>query len=393
MRIAERIRRLHPSLTLAVAAKAEALRRRGIDVVAFGVGEPDFDTPENVKEAAIRALGGRGVGKYTAVAGTPALRAAVAEELNRVHGTRFAAEQVIVSVGAKHSLYNLFMASLDAGDEVILPSPAWVSYTEMITMAGGRPVLLQTPPGNFYRLDEEALARAISPRTRALLLNSPCNPTGAVYDEKTLVAVARLMARHPDLYVITDDIYRRLVYGVPYVSLAKLAPELSARVIIVDGVSKSYAMTGWRIGFCAGPKELIEAMTTLQGQSTTNPSAVAQVAALEALTGPQDSVENMRAEFDRRRRLMVEQLRTIPGVRLVEPRGAFYCFPDFSARIGGEVADDVALAEWLLEHARVAVIPGSGFFAPGHLRFSYATSMEQVEEGMSRVKNALSQLK
>jgi aspartate aminotransferase len=392
MKVAERIKRLQPSLTLAVAAKADALRREGVDVVAFGVGEPDFDTPDNIKQAAVAALG-RGVGKYTAVAGTPALRAAAADDLNRVHGTHLTAERVIVSVGAKHSLYNLFMALLDEGDEIVLPSPSWVSYTEMIMMAGGRPVLLPTHAEDSYRLDEEALSRAISPRTRAILLNSPSNPTGAVYDEPTIAAVARLMARHPNIYLISDDIYRRLVYDVPFVSLAKMAPELSERVIFVDGVSKSYAMTGWRIGFCAGPKELIFAMTTLQGQSTTNPTAVAQAAALEALTGPQDSVEKMRVEFDRRRRVMMARLRALPGVRLVEPRGAFYCFPDFSARLGGEVASDLELAEWLLERARVAVVPGSGFFAPGHLRFSYATSMEQIEEGMARIARTLAELK
>jgi aspartate aminotransferase len=391
MRIADRIARIKPSLTLAVSQKAAKLKAQGVDVIAFGVGEPDFDTPAHIKQAAAQAME-RGVGKYTHVAGTPELRAAAAAELNAVHGTRHTAETVIVSVGAKHSLYNLFMALLDDGDEVVIPSPCWVSYPEMVTMAGGHPVIVETSPDGEYRIDEQALRRAMSPKTRAIVLNSPCNPTGAVYSAETLEGIARVVAEHPDVYVITDDIYRRLTYGVEWASLARVAPSLAERVILIDGVSKSYAMTGWRIGFCAAPRELVRAMETLQGQSTTNPAAIAQAAALAAITGPQESVAIMHAEFDRRRRAMVERLRAIAGVKLVEPRGAFYCFPDLSAFLRGRIKDDVQLAEHILERGRVALVPGSGFLAPGFARLSYATSMKNVEEGLERVAQALGEI-
>ena len=361
-------------------------------MIAFGVGEPDFDTPDSVKQAAIAAINKGGIGKYTAVAGTAALREAAAKELNAAHGTQHSAESVIVSVGAKHSLFNLFMAMLDDGDEVIVPSPCWVSYPELVSMAGGKPMLVECAPADGYQLHYEALSRAVTPKTRAIILNSPCNPTGAVYNQASLEAVARLMREHPAIYAVTDDIYRRLVYGVAWLSLARVAPDLADRVLLVDGVSKSYAMTGWRIGFCAGPKELIKAMETLQGQSTTNASAVAQAAALAAITGPQESVVTMHAEFDRRRRAMVEGLRAIPRVALHEPLGAFYCFPDLSAYVGGKMKDDVALSEWILEKGRVAVVPGTGFYAPGFVRLSYATSMAHVVEGVRRMGEALAQL-
>ncbi|HEX8953022.1 MAG TPA: pyridoxal phosphate-dependent aminotransferase [Polyangia bacterium] len=382
---------MQPSLTLAVSAKANKLKAQGVDVIAFGVGEPDFDTPDHIKEAAVAAMK-KGCGKYTAVSGTPELRAAAAAELNAAHGTKYAAENVIVSVGAKHSLFNLFMALLDDGDEVIVPSPCWVSYPEIVAMAGGKPVLVDTVPDDGYQLHYESLARAVTPKTRAIVLNSPCNPTGAVYDKDSMEAVARVMRENKELLVVTDDIYRRLVYGVEWISLCRHAPDIADRVLLVDGVSKTYAMTGWRIGFTAGPTALIKAMDTLQGQSTTNPAAVAQAAAVAALTGPQDSVAAMHAEFDKRRRAMVDGLRAIPKVKLHEPRGAFYCFPDLSAYVGGKCKDDVALAEWILEKGRVAVVPGSGFFAPGFVRLSYATSMSNVQEGVKRIAEALAQL-
>jgi aspartate aminotransferase len=388
IRIAQRVSKIQPSLTLAVSAKAAKLKAQGVDVIAFGVGEPDFDTPENIKLAAQKAMQ-KGVGKYTPVSGTPDLRKAVAEELNRVHGTQHAAENVIVSVGAKHSLFNLFMALLDPGDEVIVPQPCWVSYPEIVTMAEGKAVLLPTRAEDGYNFDEASLERAITPKTRAIVLNSPCNPTGAVYGKSTLEAVGRVLAKHPQVYAVTDDIYRQLVYGVTWHSLARTCPDIADRIILIDGVSKTYAMTGWRIGYTAGPKELVKAMDTLQGQSTTNPTAIAQAAALEAITGPQDSVKAMHAEFDKRRRTMFERLKAIPGVKLVEPQGAFYCFPDFSAYCKGAIKDDVALADFLIEKARVAVVPGTGFFAPGFLRLSYATSMKNVEEGVARIAEAL----
>jgi aspartate aminotransferase len=391
MKIASRVSKIAPSLTLAVSAKAAKLKAQGVDVIAFGVGEPDFDTPRYIKEAVVAALD-KGVGKYTAVSGTADLRAAAAAELNRAHGTQHTAENIIVSVGAKHSLFNLFMAMLDEGDEVVIPSPCWVSYPEIVQMAGGTPVLLETRPDEDYQIDVARLERAVTQKTRAILINSPCNPTGAVYHEQSLRAIGRVLAKFPDCMVVTDDIYRRLVYGVPWLSVVAVNPELAARTILVDGVSKSYAMTGWRIGFCAGPKELIKAMDTLQGQSTTNPSAIAQAAALAAITGPQDSVFEMHAEFDRRRKAMIDGLRAISGVKLSEPHGAFYCFPDFGAFCGGRVKDDVQLAEWILDKGRVALVPGTGFFAPGFARLSYATSMQNVVEGTRRIAQALGEL-
>jgi aspartate aminotransferase len=382
---------MQPSLTLAVSAKANKLKAQGVDVIAFGVGEPDFDTPDHIKEAAVAAMK-KGCGKYTAVSGTAELRAAAAAELNAAHGTKHAAENIIVSVGAKHSLFNLFMALLDDGDEVIVPSPCWVSYPEIVAMAGGKPVLVDTVADDGYQLHYESLARAVTKKSRAIVLNSPCNPTGAVYDMNSMQAVARVMRENPELLVVTDDIYRRLVYDMAWLSLCKVAPDVADRVILVDGVSKTYAMTGWRIGFTAGPTALVKAMDTLQGQSTTNAAAVAQAAALAALTGPQDSVAAMHTEFDKRRRAMVDGLRAIPKVKLHEPRGAFYCFPDFGAYVGGKVKDDLALCEWILEKGRVAVVPGSGFFAPGFVRLSYATSMANVNEGVKRITEALAQL-
>ncbi|MEO6952509.1 MAG: pyridoxal phosphate-dependent aminotransferase [Polyangia bacterium] len=390
---------MKPSLTLAVAARADKLRREGLDIVAFGVGEPDFETPAFIRDAVIEQLkNGKGLGKYTAVPGTPELRATVAAELTAAHGVPFTAEQIIVSAGAKHSLYNLFMSMLDDGDEVIVPTPAWVSYTDLISMAGGKPVLLETSPVDRYQIDAEQLERLITPRTRAVLLNSPCNPTGAVYDEATLRSLSQVLLRNPHVMVITDDIYRKLVYGVTWVSILRVCPELAPRVIIIDGVSKTYAMTGWRIGYCAGPVELVKAMSTLQSQSTTNAAAIAQAAAIVALRGPGnasggDPIEAMRLEFDKRRVRMVELLSAIPGVKLTAPRGAFYCFPDLNAYIGKPgIADDMALADYLLDKARTAVVPGSGFYAPGFVRLSYATSMDRIEEGVKRMTEALQAL-
>jgi aspartate aminotransferase len=387
MRIAQRVAKIAPSLTLAVSAKAGKLRAQGVDVIAFGVGEPDFDTPRYIKDAVVKALE-KGVGKYTPVSGTPELRAAAAEELNAAHGTKHAAENIIVSVGAKHSLFNLFMALLDEGDEVVIPSPCWVSYPEIVQMAAGTAVLLHTRPEDDYQFTAESLEKVMTPKTRAIVLNSPCNPTGAVYNAETLQALGRVLAKFPDCYVVTDDIYRRLVYGVAWTSVARANPELASRTILIDGVSKTYAMTGWRIGFCAGPKELVKAMDTLQGQSTTNPSAISQAAALAALVGPQSSVDEMHDEFDRRRKKMVELLRAIPNVKLAEPRGAFYCFPD----LGHYGKDDLKLADHILTKGRVAVVPGTGFFAPGFVRLSYATSMDLIEEGVARISEALKSL-
>jgi len=397
LRIASRLSPVKPSMTLAVTARAAELKARGVDVIGFGAGEPDFDTPDHIKDAARAALD-RGVGKYTNVAGLIELRRAVAKELTAVHGVDIAPSRVMVSTGAKQALFNLFMALLDPGDEVIIPAPYWVSYPDIVLLAGARPVILPTRASDRFAPAPAALAAAMTDRTRAVVLNTPSNPTGAVYDAEVLREIGALCARRGVL-VISDDIYRALVYGgASYTSIARVAPEVAPYLVLIDGVSKTYAMTGWRIGFAAGPPTLIEAMSVIQGQSTTNPTHIAQVAALAALEGPQACVGTMRAEFDERRREMVRRLRAIPGVTLEEPLGAFYCFPDLSAFVGrrtadgAPLADDVALCNFLVEQGRIAVVPGSGFGAPGFVRLSYACSMSDIQKGVDRMGEALATL-
>jgi aspartate aminotransferase len=400
VKLASRLGKIKPSLTLAVSAKAAALARAGVDLAIFGAGEPDFDTPEHIKAAATRALAAGRASKYTDVAGTPELRNAAADWLNSAHGFNLGAENIIVSCGAKHSLYTLFQALLDEGDEVVISAPYWVSYPEMVSMAGGVPVFVETSLEQGFLFSADDLERKLTPRTKALILVSPSNPTGAVADRKNLQEIAELCVRR-DLLVVSDDIYRSLVYGeVPYVEIGTLGPAIRERTIIVDGVSKTYAMTGWRIGFCAGPGALVRAMGVMQGQATSNPAAVSQAAALAALTGPQECVAEMRAEFDRRRVAMVEGLAAMPGVRCAIPRGAFYAFPDLRVALGKRrpdtgavIDDDLALADYLLERARVAIVPGSGFGAPGYARLSYATSMTSIVAGLGRMRTALAELR
>jgi aspartate aminotransferase len=397
-RLAKRLDVVAPSMTMKVTAKAAELRSQGIDVTSFSAGEPDFDTPAHIKEAAKRALDA-GATKYTAVEGTPKLRAAVAAWFAKAHGLAVSPAEVMVSAGAKQVIYNAFHALLDRGDEVILPAPCWVSYAEIAKLAGATPIPVHSRPEDGFAIDPDAIAKAVTKATRMIVLCSPSNPTGAVYGETNLRAMAELAARH-DLWLLTDDVYRCLRYGgVPVVQPATFSPEIRRRTIIVDGVSKAYAMTGWRIGFCLAPPDVIEAMATLQGQSTTHAAAVSQAAALAALEGPQDDLERMRLAFDERRKFMVGALRAMPGVTCVEPRGAFYAFPDVSAFIGkkfpaGRVVDgDVALCAYLLDAAQVAVVPGSAFFAPGFVRLSYATSQANIERGLARMARALAQLR
>jgi len=398
IKLASRLDPIKPSITLAVTAKAAKLKADGIDVVSFGAGEPDFDTPAHIKDAA-RASLEKGVGKYTDVAGILPLRKAIATELGNVHKMTIEPDQVLVSTGAKHSLYNLFMALLDPGDEVLIPAPFWVSYPDMVMLAGGRPVILETKAEDDFAVTAAQVAAACSSRTRAIVLNNPSNPTGAVYTKAQIEALAKVIVEK-DLLVISDDIYRQLVYGdAQYVSIAAVSPEVAKRTILVDGVSKTYAMTGWRIGYTAGPLPLIKAMAKIQGQSTSNPTHISQIATLAALTGPQDCVAEMRKAFDERRLEMVKLLRNIPGVTCREPKGAFYAFPNLSAYIGKKspegsiVDDDVQLCDWLVEVGKVAVVPGSGFGAPGFVRLSYATSMDNIRKGVARLAEALGNLK
>jgi aspartate aminotransferase len=382
---------------MAVTAKAARLRAEDVDVMSLSAGEPDFDTPQHIKLAASDALQ-RGATKYTAVEGMPELRRAVSAWFARAHGFEVSPQEVMVSAGAKQVIHNAFHALLDRGDEVVLPAPCWVSYAEIAKLAGAKPVPVLARSQDGFMVDVDAVARAITPATRMIVICSPSNPTGAVYDETTLRGIAALVVRH-DLWLVTDDIYRSLCYdGVRFVQPATFGPEVRKRTIVVDGVSKAYAMTGWRIGFALAAPAIIAGMSTLQSQSTTNAAAVSQAAALAAITGPDDDIERMRLEFDRRRRLMVEGLRAIPGVTCTEPRGAFYAFPDLSAFLGKtapsgrRIEDDLALCDYLLDEARVAVVPGEAFFAPGFVRLSYATSRETIEKALARIAVALGKL-
>jgi aspartate aminotransferase len=397
LKLSSRLDPIKPSITLAVTAKAAKLKAAGVDVISFGAGEPDFDTPSHIKEAVRTALErpGGGFGKYTDVGGILPLRKAIADELGAVHKIAIDPDQVLVSTGAKHSLYNLFMALLDPGDEVLIPAPYWVSYPDIVMLAGGRPVILETRAEDDFAVTAAQVREACTARTRAILLNNPSNPTGAVYTRKQIEALAEVVVEK-DLLVVSDDIYRQLVYGdAEYVSLAAVGPEVAKRTILVDGASKTYAMTGWRVGYTAGPLPLIKAMAKIQGQSTSNPTHVAQIAALTALTGPQQCVAEMRSAFDERRITMLKMLRAIPGVNCREPKGAFYAFPDVSVYIGRKshegsiLDDDVQLCDWLVEVGKVAVVPGSGFGAPGFVRLSYACSMQNIEQGIDRLGKAL----
>jgi aspartate aminotransferase len=398
LKLASHLDQIKPSITLAVTAKAAKLKAAGIDVISFGAGEPDFDTPAHIKAAVHAALDKPGIGKYTDVTGILPLRKAIAAELGRVHHVAIEPDQILVSTGAKHSLYNLFTALLDPGDEVLIPAPYWVSYPDMVMLAGGRPVILETRADNNFTVTPEQVREACSGRTRAIVLNNPSNPTGAVYTQKQIEALAAVVVEK-DLLVVSDDIYRQLVYGdATYCSIAAVGPEVARRTILIDGASKTYAMTGWRIGYTAGPVPLIKAMTKVQGQSTSNPSHISQIAALAALTGPQECVAEMRQAFDERRIAMVKLLRAIPGVACREPKGAFYAFPDVSAYVGKKTPegaildDDVQLCDWLVEVGKVAVVPGSGFGAPGFVRLSYACSMQDIEVGVGRLGKALTTL-
>lgn len=396
MRLADRMQRIQPSATLAISARAKAMKAHGIDVVGFGAGEPDFDTPHHIKEAAIRATLD-GFTKYTPVSGTEELKDAIRERVKEELGLHYDRSQVIVSCGAKHAVYNAAMVLFQEGDEVLVPAPYWVSYPEILAMADATPVILPTKEEEGFKLRPDELRDAITPRTKALILNSPSNPTGSVYTQEEMEALARVLL-DAGVLVISDDIYDKLVYGgVKAGHIATVSSEMAARTLVVNGVSKTYAMTGWRIGYALGPRELISAMDTVQGQSTSNPTSVAQEAAVAALRGPQDCVAQMVQEFDRRRRYVVERLNRMEGVSCFEPQGAFYVFPNIAGHLGKRAGDRVIqtpsdLAEYLLDEARVAVVAGEPFGSPHHVRLSFALSMEEIERGLDRMEEALGRL-
>jgi aspartate aminotransferase len=393
-RLAARVETLRPSPTATFFQKAAELAARGVKVLPFGVGEPDFDTPEHIREAAKRALD-EGATRYTSVRGIEPLRAAICRDsADRREGIEHVPSDVVVSVGAKHSLFNLCFALLNPGDEAIVPTPCWVSYPDQCSLAGANPVLVETLPEDGFKLTPERLRRAVTARTRALFLCSPCNPTGAAYSGAELAALADVCREH-SFWIIVDEIYATLVYdGFQQRSLLAVAPDLRERIVVVDGVSKRFAMTGFRIGWMLAPRALADACDALQSQTTTSPASVAQHAALAALVGPAGPAEVMRKAFEARRRLVVDGLNALPGVVCRPPEGAFYAFFDVRAhlgrRFGGKlVPDDAALAELLLEETRCAFVPGSAFFAPGYLRMSYAASEPELREGLARLGKIL----
>ncbi len=397
MPLALNVQRVQPSVTMQISARAAALRREGVDVISLSAGEPDFDTPRNIKDAAIGAIEA-GFTKYTTPgSGIPELKAAICAKFRRDNNLEYTPQEVIVNNGAKHSLYLAVAAVVNPGDEVIIPTPYWVTYTEQPRLMGGVPVVVETRPEDDLKLTPDALHRAITPRTRMLVLNSPSNPSGMVYTREELAALASVVVEH-GIWVLSDEIYEMLVYdGAVHHSIASLGPAIRDLTLVVNGVSKAYAMTGWRIGYTAGPAEIIAGMDKIQSQEVSHPASISQKAAVEALNGPQESIAQMRTAFDERRRYMVARLNAIPGVTCALPQGAFYAYPVVSALYGRAaggraVADSVSLCEYLLEEARVACVPGAGFGTLEHIRFSYATSMTQIEKAMDRVESAIAKL-
>jgi len=389
--LAQRVQRIKPSPTLAVTARAAELRAAGQDIIGLGAGEPDFETPDHIKRAAIRAIESGAATRYTAVDGTAELKTAIIAKFRRDNGLDFAADQILVSCGGKQSFYNLAQALLDPGDEVIIPAPYWVSYPDMVRLADGEPVIVKAGLEQRFKITPEQLEAAIGPRTRLFVINSPSNPTGVAYSRDELAALGEVLLRHPQILVATDDMYEHILWQGEFVNIVGACPGLLTRTIVLNGVSKAYAMTGWRIGYAGGPKTLIQAMKKIQSQSTSNPAAVSQAAAREALDGDQSCIADMVRAFRERHDFVLEALNRIPGVRCAAADGTFYSFPDFSEVIArmDQVNNDVELAEHLLQEAGVALVPGSAFGAPGHLRLSFATSMENLEQALDRLAKAL----
>ena len=389
---AERLDRIQPSLTIAISTVARRMIAEGKNVISLSQGEPDFDTPRNIKDAAIRALE-NGETKYTDVSGTQTLRKAVATKFKRDSGIDYKPEEIIISTGAKQVLFNAMLATLNAGDEVIIPSPCWVSYPDIVTLADGKPVFVPCGQNNGFKLQAEDLEAAITPKTRWYMLNNPCNATGAAYSAEDLKPICEVLMRHPDVWVLTDDIYDNLVYGgFKAGTIVAVEPRLKDRTLTVHGVSKSYAMTGWRIGFAGGPVALIKAMDKLQSQSTSNANSIAQAAAVEALLGQQDTVEEMRQVFEQRRDLVVEMLNQAPGMNCHKPDGAFYVYPSIHGCIGKTskggvlIKDDEAFALTLLAEEGVATVHGTAFCYPGYIRISYANATEELREACTRIQ-------
>ncbi len=388
--VSKRVHRIKPSPTLAVTARAAQLKAEGKDIIGLGAGEPDFDTPAHIAEAGIAAIRD-GFTRYTNVDGIPELKDAIIAKFKRDNGLSYTRPQILVSAGAKHTIFNLVLALLDAGDEVIIPAPYWVSYPDMVLLADGVPVIVHAGASQGYKITPRQLEAAITPKTRLVILNSPSNPTGAAYTRAELAALGAVLLNHPKIVIGTDDMYEHIWWGPePFCSLVTACPDLMDRTVTINGVSKSYAMTGWRIGYCGGPAELIKAMATIQGQSTSNATSISQKAATVALNGSQQCIAEMNTAFKARHDYVVARLNRIRGVSCLPGFGTFYAFADVSAAMKNlQIADDNAFAERLITDALVAVVPGSGFGAPGHMRLSFACSMETLEKALERIARLL----
>ncbi len=397
MPLSDNVQRVQPSVTMAISAKAGAMRREGIDVIPLSAGEPDFDTPRNIKDAGIRAIE-EGFTKYTVPgSGIIELKEAICQKFKADNGLDYGLDEVIVNNGAKHSLFLAVAALMNPGDEAVIPTPYWVTYSEQPRLVGAEPVIVETKAENGLKLTADEFRRAITPKTKMLFLNSPSNPSGATYSKEELQALAEVAVEH-GVYVLSDEIYEKLIYGdTEHHCIAALGDEIKALSIVVNGVSKAYSMTGWRIGYTGGSEEIITGMYKVQGQEVSHPSSMSQKAAVEALTGPQETVEQMRQAFDERRLYMVERLNAIEGIECPLPDGAFYAYPDVSVFYGRKagqwhIEDSVVLCEYLLEEGKVACVPGAGFGTFEHMRLSYATSMEKIEIAMDRVEASLTRL-
>lgn len=379
---------IEESMTLAITAKAKQLKESGVNIVSFGAGEPDFNTPKTIRDCAIARIEKGGIG-YTEASGLLELKKAVCNKLKTDNGLNYTTKQIVVSSGAKHSLFNALQAICNPGDEVIIPSPYWVSYYELTKMADAEPILVQAEASNLFKVTAEQLEKAVTPKTKALLINSPNNPTGAVYSKEELMAIGELANKH-DLYIISDEIYEKLIYGETHISIASLSDALYERTIVVNGLSKAYAMTGWRIGYTASSETIAKIMSNIQSHATSNPNTIAQYAGIEALNGDQTAIEDMRLAFEARKDYMVKTLHAMPQISCVEPKGAFYVMVDVSAFFGKtiegvEVKGSMEVAALLIDYANIAVIPGIAFGVDDYIRLSYATSMENIEEGLSRL--------
>lgn len=391
MQLADRIKRVKPSPTLAVTARAAELRRAGKDIIGLGAGEPDFDTPEHIKTAAVEAIH-NGFTKYTAVDGTPELKSAIIDKFKRDNGLDYAADQILVSCGGKQSFYNLAQAMLNPGDEVVIPAPYWVSYPDMCLLAEAEPVIIKTKMDNGFKVTPEQLRGAITDKTRLFVINSPSNPSGKAYSRAELEALGEVLREYPNIIIATDDMYEHILWtDDSFVNILMACPDLYERTIVLNGVSKAYSMTGWRIGYAGGPKPLIAAMKKIQSQSTSNPTSISQVAATAAIAGDQSVIAPMLEAFQERHRFVVDELNQLDGVECIDSDGTFYAFPNFQGVIDrmDNIQNDLELGEFLIEEAGVALVPGTAFGTPGHMRLSFATSMENLENSLTRIAKAI----